>query len=220
MKRYTCSTQIGIVFLALGGMMTLGCGGDHGLGAGKGDGGVSDAPSGGGGQAGSTSSQGGTGTAGSIDTGGTAGSIGTGGTAGSIGTGGTAGSIGTGGAAGGAGGNTVGADAAIDVSMPDGDGKVDAPSDAGDADSSIVTEPCSQLLSAGTCDANAKCRWVAPGCAYVGIALPAAGCYDRTAVECTSNYNCSDGQTCVPRVIHPCPGMACGSCGIMVNICL
>ncbi|HJX63959.1 MAG TPA: hypothetical protein VJ860_08390, partial [Polyangia bacterium] len=114
-------------------------------------------------------------------------------------------------------GNTGGADAAVDVSTPDGDGKVDAPSDAGDADSSI---PCSQLLLAGTCGANANCRWVVPGCAYVGIALAAAGCYDRTAVECTSDAACTGSQTCVPRAIHPCPGMACGSCGVTVNICL
>ncbi len=79
---------------------------------------------------------------------------------------------------------------------------------------------CNQLMAAGICDASPKCRWLTPGCAYTGTALPAAGCYDKSAIDCTTATGCSDGKSCVPRVISPCVDGACASCGATINICL
>ena len=78
--------------------------------------------------------------------------------------------------------------------------------------------PCKQLLDLHLCEGSAKCRWLEPGCGTPSLA--AAGCYDQTAVGCTTSTDCADRRSCIERVINPCANTDCNACASRVNICL
>lgn len=76
---------------------------------------------------------------------------------------------------------------------------------------------CTDITNETTCTATAgRCRWLVPGCDEP--ALPAAGCYDSTLIDCTST--CPSGRSCLQRSIDPCHNLACLACGQEIGICL
>ena len=78
--------------------------------------------------------------------------------------------------------------------------------------------PCSQLLDSGLCNASPNCRWLDPG--FCPPDPPAeARCYDREAVGCNTDRDCSDGLTCQERITKPYDDSGI-MCGIALNICL
>jgi len=78
--------------------------------------------------------------------------------------------------------------------------------------------PCSQLLDLASCAGNSACTWLEPGCGTP--ALAAAGCYESATIGCTSDESCTDGRTCLKRVIDPCARSTCNACGQTISLCL
>jgi hypothetical protein len=81
---------------------------------------------------------------------------------------------------------------------------------------------CNQVRDRATCDKDARCRWLEPGC--TDPKLPAAGCYDRKDLDCSPQKPCTSGRVCVNRVVNPClpgpGGVVCNACGVGIMICL
>lgn len=76
---------------------------------------------------------------------------------------------------------------------------------------------CSTLTTEGTCNTDAGCRWLTPGCGMP--TLPAAGCFAVT--DCATNADCMvAGQTCQETNYNPCYNKACNACGATANVCL
>jgi hypothetical protein len=65
-----------------------------------------------------------------------------------------------------------------------------------------------------------RCTWLQPGCGTP--ALSTAGCFAREDVGCQGT--CSNGRTCLKRVIDPCynpgGGASCDACGQIQTVCL
>jgi hypothetical protein len=77
---------------------------------------------------------------------------------------------------------------------------------------------CSQLSDATSCAARGDCAWLEPG--YCPSPPPVReGCYDRAAVNCITDKDCSDGRTCVEVGTKPCT-VGCDICGYTLYICL
>ncbi|HEY0707555.1 MAG TPA: hypothetical protein VGG33_12210 [Polyangia bacterium] len=88
---------------------------------------------------------------------------------------------------------------------------------------------CASVTSAADCSGRPACRWLIPGCS--APALMAAGCFDRTAINCTAT-SCPAGKSCVRRSINPCapvpssgarvapPTVTCAACGAETPLCL
>ena len=78
--------------------------------------------------------------------------------------------------------------------------------------------PCSQILDGIECAARGDCAWLEPG--YCPSPPPVReGCYDRAAVNCITDKDCSDGRTCVEVGTKPCT-VGCDICGYTLDICL
>jgi hypothetical protein len=207
MRPATYSIPIGIAAIALAGIVMTGCSGS-GLRSGR-DGGEADAVASLGGQAGSTASAGGAG--GAIWTTDTAGAAGSPGTGGSADAGGVVGSGGATGLGGTKGCCSVGADAAGDVSKPDGGG----------TDGNVVCGPVCLIYCAygNVVDENGcetcGCKpppTVNPTCpCAAGTAQTAYGCL--TCGYCTNGY-VLDANGCPTCSCNPpsCPAMKCASC--------
>ncbi|HJX65746.1 MAG TPA: hypothetical protein VJ860_17540 [Polyangia bacterium] len=217
MRTWTYSIPIGIVYIALAGMVLVGCGGNRGLQSARPDGGASDAAASPGGQPGSTVSAGGAGgatwttdtagsagspgTTGSADAGGAAGEKGTGGIGGSADAGGEAGSKGTGGVVG-LGGTTglggtkgcCGVDAGADAKV------VCGPVCAIDCQYGYVMDPAG--CPTCTCNSPPPCPGMKCAACPFGNVQDANGC-----LTCT----------CLPDPSVPCSqifdGIQCGSRG-------
>ena len=65
-----------------------------------------------------------------------------------------------------------------------------------------------------TCEADAACRWLEPGCGE--SPLPTAGC--APIADCAPD-SCGDGATCVTYDADPCWNAGCDSCSAPVSIC-
>jgi hypothetical protein len=191
MRRHTYSTSIGIVVLALGGIVAPGCLDNRGLWLNETDGGVSVAA---------------------------AGRDGTGDAAGS---GETVGSGGAkAGSSGGVdaaldvsrldGGGTV--DRAADA------GAKDASASDTRALGSSCTQIFSATLCGASVNCRWLAPGCAVASGIPPLA--AAGCYDQAGVGCTTSATCSDSRTCIQRVINPCAGLACLTCASTLGICL
>ena len=77
---------------------------------------------------------------------------------------------------------------------------------------------CSQLSDATSCGARGDCAWLEPG--HCPSPPPVReGCYDRAAVNCITDKDCSDGRTCVEVGTKPCT-VGCDICGYTLYICL
>jgi Antistasin family len=203
------SMPIGIVILALAGVVSTSCG-SRGLRAARTDGGASDAAASSGGQPGSTLSQGGSG--------GTSGGVEAGSTAGTTGAGGSAVPLSSPGAEA---GGSAGADAAGDVSRLDGGGAVldsSVPSDVKVLCGPVCLNYCpdGNLLDENGCEVC--------GCKPPPDSGPACACGPGTmqnAFGCLTCGYCANGYvldatgcpTCTcnspPSV---CPGMKCAAC--------
>jgi hypothetical protein len=202
------SMPIGIVVIALAGVVSTGCGGNRGLRSARTDGGASDAAASLGGQAGSTLSQGGSG--------GTSGSVEPGSTAGTTGTGGSGVPPSSTGAEAGSG---PGADAAGDVSRPDGSGAF--------ADSSVATDVkvvcgpvCLMYCYYGNVLDENGCETC--GCNPPPTVNPTCPCASGTAKSdygclicgyCSAGYLLDENgcETCACNP-PPCPEMKCAPC--------
>jgi hypothetical protein len=76
---------------------------------------------------------------------------------------------------------------------------------------------CADITNESTCAATTdRCRWLVPGCS--DPALPAAGCYDKTFIDCTTS--CPSGRSCLQRSINPCYNLDCMACSQQIGICL
>ncbi len=67
---------------------------------------------------------------------------------------------------------------------------------------------------AASCEADAACRWLVPGCGE--NPLVAAGC--APVADCAPD-SCADGATCSTYDAHPCWNTLCDSCSAPVSIC-
>ncbi|HEY0714011.1 MAG TPA: hypothetical protein VGF45_15125 [Polyangia bacterium] len=89
---------------------------------------------------------------------------------------------------------------------------------------------CGTVTDGATCAARSDCRWLIPGCS--APALAAAGCFDRSAINCTPT-SCPAGKTCVRRSVNPCAPApssgdrkvpssptTCAACGAEISVCL
>jgi hypothetical protein len=198
MRPATYSIPIGIAAIALAGLVATGCSGS-GLRSGR-DGGETDAVASLGGQAGSTASAGGAN--GTTDTAGAAGEKGTGGV---VGSGGTTGLGGTKGCC------SVGADAAGEVSKPDGGG----------TDGNVVCGPvCAIYCQYGNAlDANGCPTCTCNPPPPVNPTCPCASGTAQTAYGCLTCGYCANGYVldangCPTCSCNPpaCPEMKCASC--------
>jgi hypothetical protein len=77
---------------------------------------------------------------------------------------------------------------------------------------------CGENLDPTTCADRDSCRWLEPGCGTPP--LPAAGCYEQASIGCTSDGDCTEGRTCLERVIDPCAQSTCNACGQTISLCL
>jgi hypothetical protein len=76
---------------------------------------------------------------------------------------------------------------------------------------------CSTLTSESTCNTDAGCRWLTPGCDMP--ALPMAGCF--AVADCTGDMECTTaGDTCQQLSYNPCYNQACNACGAPASVCL
>jgi hypothetical protein len=79
---------------------------------------------------------------------------------------------------------------------------------------------CSTLGDWKSCTADARCQWLQPGCGTPALSTP--GCFAREDVGCQGT--CSNGRTCLKRVIDPCynpgGGASCDACGLTQTVCL
>jgi Antistasin family len=62
---------------------------------------------------------------------------------------------------------------------------------------------CATYADYNTCQADALCTWLKPGCGQP--ALAAAGCYARTSLGCASDMDCGQGRQCLKRFVSTCP---------------
>ena len=77
---------------------------------------------------------------------------------------------------------------------------------------------CGENLDPTTCASRDQCRWLEPGCGTPP--LPVAGCYEQALIGCTSDGDCTEGRTCLKRVIDPCAQSSCSACGQTISLCL
>lgn len=79
---------------------------------------------------------------------------------------------------------------------------------------------CSKLGDWKSCTAEMRCQWLQPGCGTPALSTP--GCFAREDVGCQGT--CSNGRTCLKRVIDPCynpgGGASCDACGLIQTVCL
>jgi hypothetical protein len=75
-------------------------------------------------------------------------------------------------------------------------------------------DACEQHTTDSACDADASCRWLAPGCGMSPI--PAAGCFSAT--NCAGA--CAPGYACQTVSYNPCYGKKCDACGAEASVCM
>ena len=92
---------------------------------------------------------------------------------------------------------------------------------------------CADARDARTCQGKDHCRWLEPGCS--GKTLPAAGCFPRSSLNCSTQRPCASGKMCVTRTTNPCaaqlnqdapaltsraaPPIGCLACAESMTIC-
>jgi hypothetical protein len=82
------------------------------------------------------------------------------------------------------------------------------------------TPPCMPPTPCGyadtvTCQADAACRWIVPGCGSPG-AIFSAGCFVKA---CTADADCGAGQLCEMIDINPCFDSNCQACSASSTLC-
>jgi hypothetical protein len=77
-------------------------------------------------------------------------------------------------------------------------------------------EYCAQYGDLASCQSDALCDWLVPGCGMP--ALPVAGCHPKT--PCATSGDCVSGDTCQALVIDPCYMAGCDACGATVLVCM
>lgn len=84
----------------------------------------------------------------------------------------------------------------------------------------IEPQECGALGDWKSCTADMRCTWLQPGCGTPALSTP--GCFAREDVGCQGT--CSNGRTCLKRVINPCynpgGGASCDACGQTQTVCL
>lgn len=84
----------------------------------------------------------------------------------------------------------------------------------------IEPKECGALGDWKSCTADMRCTWLQPGCGTPALSTP--GCFAREDVGCQGM--CSNGRTCLKRVINPCynpgAGTSCDACGQIQTVCL
>jgi hypothetical protein len=79
-------------------------------------------------------------------------------------------------------------------------------------------ELCQEYDHPSACTADTGCRWLVPGCADEGGAMPVAeGCYP---VDDCSQTGCGTWGSCETVVYDPCAGSLCNACAGEASVCV